>query len=87
LTWVFCGKLAEHVLGQLIPAGLLVTVPAPAPAMVTVIVESEGVVNPTTPLQPAMASIDRADNDVNQNVHQDFIGELLLNQSPNLDEK
>lgn len=28
-TCVFCGKAAEHVPGQLIPAGLLVTVPVP----------------------------------------------------------
>jgi hypothetical protein len=38
VTWLFCGKLAEHIAGQLIPTGLLVTVPVPAPAMVTVIV-------------------------------------------------
>jgi hypothetical protein len=36
VTWVFCGKLAEQVVGQLIPAGVLVTVPVPAPAMATV---------------------------------------------------
>lgn len=29
VTCVFCGKPAEHVEGQLIPAGLLVTVPVP----------------------------------------------------------
>jgi hypothetical protein len=29
VTCVFCGKLAEHVEGQLIPAGLLVIVPLP----------------------------------------------------------
>jgi hypothetical protein len=28
-------KLAEHVVGQLIPLGLLVTVPVPAPDIVT----------------------------------------------------
>jgi hypothetical protein len=34
VTWVLCGKLAEQVVGQLIPAGLLVTVPVPARATV-----------------------------------------------------
>jgi hypothetical protein len=33
---VFWGKLAAHVVGQLIPAGLLVTTPVPLPAVVTV---------------------------------------------------
>jgi hypothetical protein len=33
---VLCGKLAVHVVGQLIPAGLLVTTPVPLPAVVTV---------------------------------------------------
>jgi hypothetical protein len=35
VTWVFGGNAAEHVPGHEIPAGLLVTVPDPAPAMVT----------------------------------------------------
>ncbi len=30
VTWVFWVKFAEHVVGQLIPAGVLVTVPVPA---------------------------------------------------------
>jgi hypothetical protein len=33
---VLWGKLAEHVVGQLMPAGLLVTVPVPAPSKLTV---------------------------------------------------
>ena len=37
VTWVFGGKLEEHVVPQLIPAGVLLTVPVPAPARVTVI--------------------------------------------------
>jgi hypothetical protein len=36
VTCVPCAKLAVHVLGQLIPAGLLVIVPAPAAGAVTV---------------------------------------------------
>jgi hypothetical protein len=36
VTWLFCGKLAEHIVGQLIPAGLLVIVPLPVPAIATV---------------------------------------------------
>jgi hypothetical protein len=90
VTWLFCGKLAEHVAGQLIPAGLLVTVPVPAPAMatdmVTVIGEPGGVLDPTTPRQPASARVNRADSNINQNVYRDFIGELLLTERPNLDE-
>jgi hypothetical protein len=36
VTWVFCMKLAEHIVGHLIPAGTLVTVPVPVPASVMV---------------------------------------------------
>ena len=36
VTCVFCGNVAEHAVGQLIPAGLLVTVPLPDPDIVTV---------------------------------------------------
>ena len=36
VTCVFCGNAAEHVVGQLIPGGLLVTVPLPDPDIVTV---------------------------------------------------
>ena len=37
VTWVLFVKLEKQVPGQSIPLGLLVTVPAPPPAMVTVI--------------------------------------------------
>jgi len=37
VTAVPLAKLKLHVFGQLIPVGLLVTVPAPVPALVTVI--------------------------------------------------
>jgi hypothetical protein len=40
VTLVLVGKPAEQVLGQLIPSGLLVTVPVPVPASVTVSVGS-----------------------------------------------
>ena len=36
VTCVFCGKLAVQVVGQLIPAGLLVIVPVPVAGAVTV---------------------------------------------------
>ena len=36
VTCVFWAKLAEHVVGQLIPEGLLTMVPDPVPARVTV---------------------------------------------------
>ncbi|MGA2373877.1 MAG: hypothetical protein ABSF72_00050 [Candidatus Sulfotelmatobacter sp.] len=73
VTCVFCGKLAEHMPGQLIPGGLLVTVPAPVPAMVTDIVTfSEGGLA-TIPRHPPSARVDNADSNVNQNVYRDFI--------------
>jgi hypothetical protein len=76
VTCVFCGKLAEHAAGQLIPAGLLVTVPVPDPAMVTdmvTFVEPGGGLA-TIPRQPASARVNSADSNVNQNVYRDFIG-------------
>jgi hypothetical protein len=81
VIWVFGGKLAEQVVGQLIPAGLLVTVPVPAPAMVTVIASLGAVLVPLRPTQPTSTRLDRTDNGVNQNVYRNFIGELLLSES------
>ncbi len=75
---VFCGKLAEHVAGQSIPGGLLVTVPVPVPATVTDIVTFPGGGLATIPRQPASARVNSVDSNVNQNVYRDFIGELPL---------
>jgi hypothetical protein len=36
VTFVSCGKTAVHVVGQSMPVGLLVTVPAPEPVIETV---------------------------------------------------
>jgi hypothetical protein len=80
-TLVFCGKLAEHVVGQLIPTGLLVMVPVPVPAMVTAIVKLPGVVEPggtgLSPTQPANIRMGRAHNNVNQDADLDFMAALL----------
>jgi hypothetical protein len=88
VTWLFCGKVAEHVVGQLIPAGLLVTVPVPVPATVTDMVTSPGGGGgggpdpATTPRQPARTMVARtintADTELNQNVYRDSIVDLLL---------
>jgi hypothetical protein len=87
VTWLFCGKVAEHVVGQLIPAGLLVTVPVPVPATVTDMVTSPGgggggLEPATTPRQPARTMVTRtintADTELNQNVSRDSIDDLLL---------
>jgi hypothetical protein len=87
VTWLFCGKVAEHVVGQLIPAGLLVTVPVPVPATVTDMVTSPGGGGgpepATTPRQPARTMVIRtmangADTELNQNVYRDSIVDLLL---------
>jgi hypothetical protein len=51
VTIVPLAKLAEQVAGQLIPAGLLVTVPLPVPVSVTVRVKLEGGVPDPEPPQ------------------------------------
>jgi hypothetical protein len=80
VTWLFCGKLAEHVVGQLIPAGVLVTVPVPDPAKVTDMVNVTGGGGPaTTPRQPARTRVNRVDN-TGQNGYRGFIAALLLNR-------
>jgi hypothetical protein len=80
VTWLFCGKLAEHVVGQLIPAGVLVTVPFPVPAKVTDMVSVTGGGGPATiPRQPARTMVNRMDN-TGQNAYRGFIAALLLNR-------
>jgi len=86
VTSLFCGKVAEHVVGQLIPAGLLVTVPVPVPATVTEMVTPPGGGGgpepATTPRQPPSTMVTRtintADTELNQNVSRDSIDDLLL---------
>jgi hypothetical protein len=80
VTWLFCGKFAEHVVGQLIPAGVLVTVPVPVPDKVTDMVTAAVGGGPaTTPRQPARIMVNRVDN-IDQNGYRDFIVALLLNR-------
>jgi hypothetical protein len=65
-----CAKLAVQVVGQLIPAGLLVIVPAPAAGAVTVNWK-DGVVavvgGDPRPAQPIINRADTAQNIVNPN--------------------
>jgi len=65
VTCVFWLKLAEQVVGQLIPAGVLVTVPAPAPAIVTLTWNDAGgcVLDPGAPPQLDRRRLDRRDRD------------------------
>jgi hypothetical protein len=80
VTWVFCGKFAEHVAGQLIPAGVLVTVPVPVPAKVTdMVTVAVGGGPATTPRQPARTMVNRVAN-INQNAYRGFIAALLPNR-------
>ncbi len=53
VTWVFGAKVAEHVVGQLMPAGALVTVPVFAVPMLTLSVNGveEGLRTPVQPIR------------------------------------
>ena len=65
VTWVFAGKLAVQAVGQLIPAGLLVTVPAPVAGVATVNWYDIGPVFepvPEPPPQPARSRVGNKDN-------------------------
>lgn len=78
VTFVFCGKLALHVDGQLIPAGLLVIVPAPVGGAITVnwnvgVDGLDGELDPMPAPQPDSIRVDSANKEINQNDRNDFI--------------
>jgi hypothetical protein len=78
VTFVFWGKLALHVDGQLIPAGLLVIVPAPAGGAITVnwnvgVDGLDGELEPMPAPQPASISVDSANKQINQSDRNDFM--------------
>ena len=56
VTWVLLAKLAEQVPGQLIPAGLLVTVPVPTPLRVTATVPNGEKVAVTDPAEESVTT-------------------------------
>lgn len=74
VTFVLAGKLAVQVLGQLIPAGLLVIVPDPAAGAATVNTYEVGGggVLILEPPQPARSRVKRVDKHVHQNLFVDF---------------
>ncbi|MGB2603222.1 MAG: hypothetical protein WBC78_06480 [Candidatus Sulfotelmatobacter sp.] len=78
VTFVFWGKLALHVDGQLIPAGLLVIVPAPAGGAVTVNWYAcadglDGELEPVPAPQPASIRVESANNEISQIDRNDFM--------------
>jgi hypothetical protein len=87
VTRVFCAKLAEHAVGQLIPAGVLVMLPVPVPAIVTATLKLLAVVTADglSPTQPASIRVDSAHTEVNQNLYRDFMARYS-SKSPKLDE-
>ena len=77
VTFVFWGKLAVQVPGQLIPAGVLVMIPAPAGGAVTVswkvgVDGVEGELDPMPP-QPASSRVKSATNNTQQNPCKDLM--------------
>jgi hypothetical protein len=85
VTLVFCAKLAEHVVGQLIPVGLLVIVPAFAGGDATdnwYVGVGGGVVVVVVlvpkPLQPIRLNMETANKNINQNLYPECMGARLL---------
>ena len=83
LTCVPCEKLAVQVDGQLIPAGLLVIVPAPAGGAMAVNwgVGGGGGVDFITDPQPASVRVDKATNEINHNDEAAFMAQFSRNLS------
>ena len=78
MTFAFWGKLALHVDGQLIPAGLLVIVPAPAGGAVTVnwkvgVDGLDGELELVPAPHPVSIRVDSANKAINQNDGNDFM--------------
>ena len=74
VTCVFCEKLALQVPGQLIPGGVLVTVPAPVVGAVTANWYNVGGGEPVPP-HPARSRVHSTDH-VQQNLYRDFMALL-----------
>jgi len=76
VTCVFCEKLALQVPGQLIPGGVLVTVPAPMVGTVTANwYNVGGGESPVPPPHPARSRVHSTDH-VHQNLYRDFMALL-----------
>jgi hypothetical protein len=78
VTFVFWGKLALHVDGQLIPAGLLVIVPEPVGGAITAnwnvgVDGLDGELEPAPAPHPASIRVNRANKAINQNDWNDFM--------------
>ena len=85
MTIVSWEKVAEQVLGQLIPAGLLTIVPAPAVGAVTFSWYDCGVVDVGPAFRPTQLANDsdrRAHDPIDQNLRQLLICEFSLADSP-----
>jgi hypothetical protein len=87
---VFFVKLAVQVVGQLIPGGVLDTVPAPVAGAATVNWYDGGgggcEFNPVPPPQPARSRVDRAHSDILQNASRDSMAGCSPERLRTLDE-